>query len=95
MKALLFILLALLLVLPGCGNGQESAGEEGANTAVSGQELVESRCINCHNLDKIYQVRDKDQWQGIVEEMIGLSPGLLNNMEKEEVVLFLQENYGQ
>ncbi len=99
-KNIFLLILAVLLisvVVAGCaGRDTGSPPTQGdTNGAVDAGELVESRCARCHNLSQVHQIRDKDSWPGIVSTMIGKSPGLLSENEKEAVIEYLQENYGR
>lgn len=57
--------------------------------------LIENNCASCHNLNRVYVIKSKDQWPIIIDRMIGKSPGLLNEEEYSIVVEYLQENYSQ
>jgi nitrate/TMAO reductase-like tetraheme cytochrome c subunit len=89
-KKLRLILLIMLITAfaVGCGGKDE-------RPATGPQQLIESRCVRCHNLDRVYVARDSDEWPEIVELMVRKSPRLLTESEIDEVVKYLQENYGQ
>ncbi len=62
---------------------------------IDGEELVEERCTQCHNLDKVYNaVYDKEGWIETVEKMIGYGANI-NDEEKEKVINYLYYNYGE
>jgi cytochrome c2 len=95
---IILIVVVIIMTFSGCGgskNVQPPAEPPAQEEPLSdGQLLVESRCASCHNLQQVYRSRAKDAWPGIVDRMIGKSPGLLNNDERNQVMDFLQENYG-
>ncbi len=92
----------LLLVSFGCGNisggtndntsEQENSSENDTLDAIS---LIENNCSRCHNLDRVYVIKAKDQWPIIIDRMVRKSPGLLNEVETTAVVEYFQENYSQ
>lgn len=63
--------------------------------ALDAQLLIETRCISCHTLDRVYIERPTGQWPNIVSRMVSKSPGLLDEAEFEVVVEYLQKNYGR
>lgn len=105
MLVFLSVMLILLLFLAGCGRPRETAPpaqppvQEEPTLDDAGQAaaalLVEERCARCHTLERVYTVRSKASWPGIVTRMVRNSPGLLNPEEQELVVKYLQENYGR
>jgi hypothetical protein len=100
-----FLLLFLLTsVAGGCGTRREAspppppAREEPVKREPEPSPvtaLVEERCVRCHDLTRVYRIRKKEAWPGIVTRMAGMSPGLLSAQEQELVVRYLQENYGE
>ncbi|EEG78088.1 c-type cytochrome [Dethiobacter alkaliphilus] len=60
--------------------------------ALTGAELVEERCSQCHGLDQVY--RERGNWPATVDRMVDKRPGLLDDDEYDLVVEYLEENYG-
>ena len=78
----------LVLGLAGAAWSQETL------PAGKGKELVESVCTQCHGLSNITNSRfSKAGWQGVVEEMIN-NGASLTDAEKETVVEYLAQNFG-
>lgn len=101
---LLLLLFLVMVLASGCSKNQEGAPQQGNNQEepneepiLTGKELVDTRCVGCHNLDdRVYgRKRNQDSWPGIVDRMVKKSPGLLNDQETQQVVEFLQENYSK
>ena len=92
-----FLLFALITVVAvGCGDDAGQTPDPGNNneneTVLTGADLVDDRCIECHNLDRVY--RERDDWPQVVERMLGYSPNLLTEEERVLVIEYLEENYG-
>lgn len=103
-RLLIGLVLALLVfALLGCAPAEEPA--EPANDEADEPEvendvddpavsLIEARCSDCHDLGRVYQERETEEWPAIVESMVDRAPGLLDDEEFNLVVEYLQENYG-
>jgi hypothetical protein len=98
-KAVLsFVLVALVIVClaVACGGAQEEPtappGESGGD--LSGEELLEARCTQCHGLDRVEAVSQTEaEWKDTVESMIDLGAEL-TDAEAETLVQYLTETYG-
>ncbi|NLZ38797.1 MAG: cytochrome c [Firmicutes bacterium] len=94
----LWVLLLLLLtavifvgcsIIEGTNDNKKPLGQE---TKLTGQQLVESRCSQCHTLDRLTsKERDNSEWRKQAERMLDKSPDLLTEEEYELVVSYLQE----
>lgn len=59
---------------------------------LTGQQLVENRCSQCHTLDRLAsKPRGDSEWRNQAERMLDKSPDLLTEEEYELVVSYLQE----
>lgn len=99
----LLLTFILLSTIAGCGPRRETPAppppavtepQRGEQQPSPLAALVEERCSRCHDLNRVYRTRDQDSWPGIVTRMVQLSPGLLSAEEQEQVVRYLQENFG-
>jgi mono/diheme cytochrome c family protein len=95
----LFLLSLVVFVIVGCGTGENQDPppdqEEPVTTPIDAATLVENRCAECHNLERVYRKRDKELWPDIVTTMVKKSPGLLTNEEIQLVEEYLQDNYSK
>jgi hypothetical protein len=83
------LLLILGLVLAACG----SAEDPPAGTQLDGKALVEERCTQCHNLQRVEAAgKSADAWASTVERMIGHG-AKLNDAEKAAVIDYLTQAY--
>lgn len=98
------LLLFLSVTAAGCAARRETPAPpppavtepaRGEQQPSPGAALVEERCSRCHDLNRVYRTREKAAWAGIVNRMLQMSPGLLDNEEQGLVIEFLQENYGK
>ena len=87
-------LLTISLFLIGCAvPGSEKTQVVSTSTTVSseGQQLVEQRCIVCHDLTRVKTIRKtKDNWQITVDRMVGKG-AKLNSEERTKVIDYLAE----
>ncbi len=89
----ILLILGLSLVVIGCVSEAPSSPENGEHTEII--ELIESKCITCHALSRVYSVKSQEQWPQIVSRMIDYSPGLLEEHEAEQVIEYLIINYSE
>ncbi len=81
-------------------NGEKQDGEnqdddDEVQIIQEGKKLVEERCTQCHDLDKVEEVSyDKDTWIETVDTMISYGANL-NDKEKEKVIEYLYYSYGE
>ncbi|SDB47408.1 hypothetical protein SAMN05660653_02320 [Desulfonatronum thiosulfatophilum] len=59
--------------------------------AQNGDALVQERCTQCHNLDRVHRRAGQDMpwWERTVDRMIGKRSGLLNSPERDAVLEYL------
>ncbi|MCR3923476.1 MAG: cytochrome c [Firmicutes bacterium] len=93
---LTFSLLLLAVVwLTGCnGDGNTPANNPPADNkpTLTGAQLVDARCIECHTLDRLSsKLRDDQEWRQHADRMLDKSPELLTEEEYQLVVVYLQE----
>jgi hypothetical protein len=61
---------------------------------LDGEDLLESRCTECHNLNRVRNAKKTlAEWEQTVTRMIGQGAEL-NDEEKDFLVNFLAETYG-
>lgn len=64
-----------------------------AAPSIDGRELLESRCISCHSLDRVTKkTATQEEWGQIVTRMIG-GGAELTDEEKSILVQYLAETY--
>jgi len=96
-------LVAVGLVLLGaaavsCGGGGEEPpapppAEETAGD-LGGEELLEARCTECHNLDRVKAASNTlDEWASTIERMRGKGAELTDG-EADILSVYLAETYG-
>ncbi len=57
--------------------------------AESPKDIIEKRCVSCHDLDLIYNARKtRAEWKSTIDRMIGYGANL-NKKEKETIINFL------
>ena len=80
---LLFLASGMLLVL--------GAKPAMTNVSVYGQALVQERCTQCHDLQRVHRRMGQDRawWERTVDRMISKRSGLLNDEEREAVIDYL------
>lgn len=91
------LLILAAVVFVGCA---ENNKENGDNNKPPGQQqpeltaaqLVETRCTQCHTLDRLNsKPRNEQEWCEQAERMLDKSPDLLTEEEYQLVVSYLQE----
>jgi mono/diheme cytochrome c family protein len=94
-----FVLVGLVIVClaVACGGAQEEPtappAEEPAGD-LSGEELLEARCTQCHGLDPVEAAsKTEAEWEDTVERMIGKGAEL-TDAEAQTLVQYLAETYG-
>jgi cytochrome c5 len=61
----------------------------------AGKELIESRCVACHDLTRIVSSkRQKTEWEGIVANMVARGASASPD-ERQTLVAYLTTNFGQ
>ena len=62
--------------------------------ATDGESLLETRCTDCHSLDRVKQAKKtRDQWAQNVTRMVGKG-AQLNVDEQSTVIDYLSKTYG-
>ena len=104
MKNKLFIvatfLLTLTFIVSACTPGTTASAPDTTSNSASvenaspdGKALTETRCTQCHGLDKITsQAKSMESWTATVDRMIGKG-AKLNDAEKTAVINYLAETY--
>ena len=63
-------------------------------SATDGESLLETRCTDCHSLDRVKRARKtRDQWAHNVTRMVGKG-AQLNAAEQSTVIDYLSKTYG-
>lgn len=94
-KVGLAVLMIALLGIVACG-GQATERQQPAegDAALSGEALLEARCVGCHALDVVTGANKTEaEWLTTVDRMIQKGASL-NAAEKETLVSYLAEMYG-
>jgi rRNA processing protein Gar1 len=59
-----------------------------------GKELAAQRCSGCHTLERTVQLRkSRDEWEGIVYDMIGRGAPIFLD-EAKEIIVYLSDVFG-
>lgn len=91
--AAVLILVFVVGALAACGASGDNPGSEAQ--VMSGQALLETRCIQCHSLDTVTNTtKTPDGWHENVENMV-LRGARLNEQEIEVLVAYLAAEYGR
>jgi len=96
---LLLLFLLALALFAGCAQpAEEPPGENQEEpprdeVALTGAELVEERCVQCHSLDRVSREREDQEWLEHTERMQAKSPDLLTDEEAGLVLEHLQATY--
>ena len=101
---LVLVGLMLMALTAACGGGveetpdtpsaQKTPEETSDAPAQGGEELLESRCTRCHNLDRVKAAsKTLDEWTVTVERMRGKGADLAD-AEAEILMDYLAETYG-
>jgi len=89
-RFLVVILVVVILILGACGGDDAS----GPSETYDGKALLESRCVQCHNLERTTgKQKTHEQWEETVTRMIEKGTPL-NVDEKTVLVDYLAETYG-
>ena len=87
---LTLVLLMTTILALACG----SPAGEGQQQSEQGQQLVETRCAECHTLDRITSAsKSQQEWADTVDRMIERGASLADQ-ERESVIGYLAGNYG-
>jgi mono/diheme cytochrome c family protein len=72
-----------------------SAQSLAALPAGAGKELVQTRCVACHDLTRVMAAkRQKTEWDGIVANMVNRGAAATLE-ERQSIVTYLAANFGQ
>jgi hypothetical protein len=88
--------LVIVFLAVACGGAEEEPtlppGEFGGD--LSGEELLEARCTQCHGLDPVEAAsKTEAEWEDTVQRMISKGAEL-TDAEAETLVQYLTETYG-
>jgi mono/diheme cytochrome c family protein len=84
------VLLVTTILALACG----SPADQGQQQAEQGQQLVETRCAECHTLDRVTAAsKSQQEWADTVDRMIERGASL-DEQERESVIDYLAENHG-
>ena len=73
----------------------EKARPPSAAPAIDGASLLETRCTDCHSIDRVKRAKNtRDQWAQTVTRMIGKG-AQLNAAEQSTVIDYLSKTYGK
>jgi mono/diheme cytochrome c family protein len=89
--------LLILVILAGVFVACAKAGDNPSSVAqaMDGKALLESRCIQCHGVDRVTTTtKSQEAWRENVEAMV-LRGAKLNDQEKDVLVAYLAAEYGQ
>lgn len=91
---LVLVLLVFVLVLTAVGCGSPATPEPTlAPTVHPGKALVSSKCIGCHDLNRVENAKhDREGWELTVNRMV-LSGAQLNESQAELVTDYLALTY--
>lgn len=92
--SILFVGLLLMALVIACGGGEEPTQVPPAPPTVSGAELLQGRCAECHTLDRVEAAsKTQAEWEATVARMRGKGAELTDD-EAQTLVEYLVENYG-
>jgi mono/diheme cytochrome c family protein len=89
--------LLILVILAGIFVACAKAGDNPSSVVqtMDGQALLESRCIQCHGVDRVTTTtKSPEAWRENVESMVQRG-AKLNDQEKDVLVAYLAAEYGQ
>ena len=88
------VLLAVILMMVGCGQQEVTLQPEAQGPTLSGLALMNDRCTECHTLDRIRgATMTRESWAETVDEMVERGAEL-DEGEQEVLVDYLAEAYG-
>jgi hypothetical protein len=71
------------------GEATGNQAESGDESALNGDQLVDTRCTNCHSRERIDSAdKSRDEWAATVDRMIGYG-AQLNDEERDAVIDYL------
>lgn len=94
-KWLAVLVVGLMVLVAACGGSQASnAGGTQSPGSSDGQVLLETRCSQCHSLNRVTGLRlSEAQWRLVVTRMVQMG-ARLNSSEENTLVTYLAQNYG-
>ncbi|NLM52109.1 MAG: cytochrome c [Firmicutes bacterium] len=92
------LLLTAVFLTTGCRQNSQPDAEPSHQAmepppVLTGEELVNQRCIECHTMDRIQRDRDHEAWEEHAHRMWSKSPDLFTEEEFHRVLEYLQEQY--
>lgn len=96
LTALLMFVAVFLLV--GCNKNSPPETEPSPQATdpppvLTGAELANQRCTECHTMDRIKRDRSNEEWFEHAQRMWSKSPDLFTEEEFQRVLDYLQEQY--
>ena len=97
---LLLLLCAVVFIVSACGKDNNDQPQDNSSqpdnengVTLTGVELVDTRCDQCHTQDRIIRDRSDEEWQEHALRMLAKSPDMLTKEEYDLVLEYLQEEY--
>ncbi|NLP37376.1 MAG: hypothetical protein GX357_06965 [Firmicutes bacterium] len=95
---IVILLFVAIFVTTGCNKNSTPDTEPSNQTAdtppaLTGEELVNGRCIECHTMDRIKRDRSNEEWDEHTHRMLSKSPEMFTEEEFLRVLEYLQEQY--
>ena len=89
------LFLAACAKQPAASNPPAAATSQPGATTIDAQALLNEKCTQCHNLDRVKSKHlTQDQWNQVVTRMVGKGTKL-NADEQQALVEYLAQTYGQ
>ncbi|MFL7793156.1 MAG: hypothetical protein AB8I69_13515 [Anaerolineae bacterium] len=87
------LILLLSALLAACGGSTDPQDTSAPAGTLDGKALVEERCTQCHNLDRVTSTsKTNEEWQANVERMVNTG-AKLSAEEQSVVIEYLAEMY--
>ena len=81
--------------LPDTSEAAQPAETEATAADAEGQKLYETKCAQCHTLDRVEKHDPAEEpWPELVEDMQGKKPGWISDEEAAAIVEHLEKTHG-